>query len=151
MRKAHDELESRVANWTAELGKKIDYTVEVPESLPPLHADRRAIRKILLNLLSNAVKFTPEGGRIKLAATASNGRQTIEVNDSGIGISAEDLPGLTDPFKRAKSDPYLSQEGTGLGLAIVKALVELHSGDLRIESEPGLGTTVTVTLPGGAT
>ena len=131
-------------------GKNIDYSVEVPDDLPPLHADRRALRQILINLLSNAVKFTPEGGRIRLAATSSKGRLAIEVNDTGIGISAKDLPSLTDPFKRAGSDPYISQEGTGLGLAIVKALVELHGGDLLIESEPGLGTTVTVSLPGGA-
>ena len=131
--------------------KDVGYSVEVPEDLPPFHADRRALRQILLNILSNAVKFTPEGGWIRLAASASNGRLTIEIRDSGIGISAKDLPNLTDPFKRAESDPYLSQEGTGLGLAIVKALVGLHGGDLDIASEPGEGTTVTVTLPGGAT
>ena len=130
--------------------KSIGYMLDVPDDLPPLLADPRALRQIMLNILSNAIKFTPGGGRIRLAAAASNGRLTIKVSDTGIGISADDLPNLTNPFKRAEPDPFKSQEGTGLGLAIVKALVDLHDGNLLIESELGRGTTVTVTLPSGA-
>ncbi len=130
--------------------KGIRYALSVPENLPPLRVDRRAVKQILLNLLSNAIKFTPEGGRVTLKAAASNGRHTIKVSDTGQGIAAEKLPGLTKPFVRGETDPHKSQEGTGLGLAIVASLVDFHDGELDIKSKVGKGTTVTVTLPNGA-
>ena len=86
-------------------------------------------------------------GTIDLDATASNGSLTVEIHDSGIGIPAEKLPVIIDPFVRSESDPEVFQEGFGLGLAIVKSLVDLHGGDLDIKSEVGVGTTVKVTLP----
>jgi PAS domain S-box-containing protein len=130
-------------------GKQIVYVVDASPDLPPIEADRRAIKQILLNVLSNSIKFTPEGGRVTLTATASKNAITIEIRDTGTGIPNEKLATLTDPFVRGESDPYKSQEGTGLGLAIVKSLVNLHDGDLTIESEVGVGTTVTVKLPIG--
>ena len=128
----------------------IDLVTEVPEDLPPLYADRRASKQILLNLLSNAVKFTPQGGRITVSATASKKNTTLKIADTGKGIPPEKLPGLTDPFTRADADPYLTEPGWGLGLTITKSLVELHDGTLDIKSKVGKGTTVTVTLPNGA-
>ena len=110
-------------------GKKIVYISNAPHDLPPLEADRRALKQILLNLLSNAIKFTPDGGEVTLTATASNDALMIEVRDTGTGIPEAELETLTDPFVRGESDPYKSQEGTGLGLAIVKSLVDLHDGD----------------------
>ena len=128
----------------------IDLVTEVPEDLPPLYADRRASKQILLNLLSNAVKFTPQGGRITVSATASKKNTTLKIADTGKGIPPEKLPGLTDPFTRADADPYLTEPGWGLGLTITKSLVELHDGTLDIKSRVGKGTTVTVTFPSGA-
>ena len=127
--------------------KRITYVSNIAPDLPRVQADQRALKQILLNLLSNAVKFTPNGGKVTLTASASNDGLTIEIRDTGIGIPAAELATLTDPFVRGEADLYKSQEGTGLGLAIVKSLVDLHGGDLSIESEVGVGTTVTVTLP----
>ncbi len=137
-----------IANAASE--KNIEFSVEVPDDLPPLCADRRAVKQILLNLLSNAVKYTPEDGKIMLKAKAANGIHTLEVSDTGMGVPAEKLSNLTDPFVRTESDPHKSHEGTGLGLAIVKSLVDLHGGELDINSDVGIGTTVTVTLPNEA-
>lgn len=127
--------------------KSITLDTDVRIDMGVLHADRRAIKQIILNLLSNAVKFTPDGGRVSLSATSGNGRCVIAVADTGIGIPANDIPRLTDPFVRIEADHYTAQEGTGLGLAIVDALVKLHDGDLTIDSTVGKGTTVTVSVP----
>ena len=123
---------------------------EMAEDLPPLYADKRASKQILLNLLSNAVKFTPEGGKITLSAKASKKNTTLKIADTGKGIPAEKLPKLTDPFTRVGGDSYLAEPGWGLGLTITKSLVELHDGTLDIKSKVGKGTTVTVTFPNGA-
>ncbi len=112
-----------------------------------LFADRRAIQQILINLLSNAVKFTPEGGRVKVTAARDTRRVTISVADTGIGISAEDLSRIGRPFVQVLNDYTRQYEGTGLGLSLVKGLVELQDGSMTIDSAPGEGTIVTVTLP----
>jgi len=127
--------------------KSLDFLIDVPDDLPPLHADRRAIKQILFNLLTNAVKYTPAGGELRVAASMRDGAHVFEIRDSGIGIPPERMPNLTEPFVRTETDPHLPQEGSGLGLAIVKSLVDLHHGELDIKSEVGVGTTVTVTLP----
>jgi len=127
--------------------KNIEVSFQARDELATLSADRRAVKQILFNLLSNAVKYTPENGRIAIKATAADGFHTLEVRDTGIGIAAEKIPAITDPFVRTVSDPHITQEGTGLGLAIVKSLVDLHGGELNIESEVGGGTSVTVKLP----
>ena len=121
--------------------------VAVEPGLPPLFADRRATRQILINLLSNAVKFTPEGGAVEVHVGAGGGAHRIAVSDNGSGIPADKLAGLTEPFTRADTDPFKAQEGVGLGLSIVAALVRLHGGRLDINSEPAKGTTVTASLP----
>ena len=128
----------------------IDLVTEVPEGLPPLYADRRAFKQILLNLLSNAVKFTPQGGKITVSVKASKRNTILKIADTGKGIPTEKLPKLTDPFIRADTDPYLTEKGWGLGLTITKSLIELHDGTLDIKSKVGRGTTVTVTLPNEA-
>jgi PAS domain S-box-containing protein len=111
-------------------------------------ADKRAMSQILLNLISNAVKFTLEGGSVAVSATARYGDLTLCVEDTGIGISADDIPDLTKPFNQgSRKDSYTAGEGTGLGLSIVASLVHLHHGTLDIHSEVGKGTRVSVVLP----
>ncbi len=112
-----------------------------------LVADKRACRQILLNLMSNAVKFTPPGGRVTVGAETIDSMIHVYVADTGIGIAAEDLPRLGDPFFQAKSNYDRSFEGAGLGLSLVRGLVGLHGGALSLESAPGMGTRVTVRLP----
>jgi signal transduction histidine kinase len=120
----------------------------IDKGLPPLFADERALRQIVLNLLSNAVKFTPMGGSVRIAcALNAEGDPTIIVKDTGRGIAHEDMKNLFQPFARAADAKLADTPGTGLGLAIVKSLVELHQGAITLESRVGFGTTVTVTLP----
>jgi signal transduction histidine kinase len=114
-----------------------------------LRADPRALHQILLNLLSNAVKFTPAGGTIDVAAGLDDaGNCVISVRDTGYGIPADDLPHIVEPFNQARRRADLRhRQGTGLGLSLVDSLTTLHGGELRIESEVGLGTAVHVVLP----
>ena len=140
-----EECSRTIADAAAQKG--VSYRAIVPADLPPIYADRRAIKQVLLNLLSNAFKFTPEGGKIRLNVSAANGHCTIDVADTGEGVPADKLARLTDPFVRVEPDPHKSQEGTGLGLSIVDSLVRLHGGEIDIKSKLGQGTTVTVKLP----
>ncbi len=111
-------------------------------------ADPRACRQVLINLISNALKYTAAGGTVTVALSQEVDGLDIAVTDTGMGISAEDLPRLGTPFFQAGGGGYArSHEGTGLGLSVVQGLVGLHGGAIRIESAPGLGTVVTVTLP----
>ena len=121
-----------------------------PIQLPEVEADYRAVKQVLLNLLSNALKFTPRGGKItvrtKLEASAAGERVRVGVVDTGIGISEQDVHRLAKPFEQIESQLSKTQQGSGLGLALTKSLVEMHQGQLDIESEPGKGTTVSFTL-----
>ena len=119
----------------------------VGPDLPPLLGDRRALKQVVINLLSNAIKFTPAGGRVVLAIVRDGDMIDLSVADTGIGISANDLPRLGDPFFQAKGSYDRAYEGTGLGLSVVRGLVGLHGGRLTIESAPGVGTRVAVRLP----
>lgn len=125
----------------------VELTFDVPADLPPVRADRQAIKKILLNLLTNSLKFTPRGGTVALAARIENEHHVITVRDTGVGIPEDRIGSITEPFVRGSNDPYRSQSGAGLGLAIVKSLVSLHDGTLGIKSATGEGTVVTVSLP----
>ena len=111
-------------------------------------ADERALRQILINLLSNAVRHTPAGGEVVLGGIAMPGKGLgIFVADTGSGIPAADLQRVLQPFEQVTRDQTRQQEGTGLGLSIVKQLVELHGGELKLESELGKGTRVAFILP----
>jgi len=118
----------------------------LPSGLPLLDADPRAVRQIVLNLVSNAVKFTPEGGKVQLSVRAQGGRLLLRVRDTGPGMRPEDVARLGEPFFQA-GDLTQRARGSGLGIAVVKGLVKLHGGTFRVESAPGRGTSVSVTLP----
>jgi len=119
-----------------------------PKSLR-VQGDRGRVRQILLNLLSNAIKFTPDGGRITLAASAENGDDEAEiaVTDTGIGIAAEDQAKLFKEFSQLDASASRKYEGTGLGLALSRRLVEMQGGEIGVESEVGKGSTFWFTLP----
>jgi PAS domain S-box-containing protein len=123
----------------------ISTAVSPPDAL--VAADPRAFKQILLNLISNAVKFTDPGGAIEISATSDGEWLRLTVRDTGIGIPAEMLPRLAQPFEQVTSDPSRTHGGSGLGLALVKSLAQLHGGQFALESKQGHGTTVTVTLP----
>jgi PAS domain S-box-containing protein len=109
------------------------------------YMDEKLLWHILTNLLSNAIKYSPKGGNVQLKLFCQDGAAVFQIQDEGIGIPKEDLPHLFESFHRAKNVGTIS--GSGLGLAIVKRSVDLHSGQIAIESAVGVGTTVTVTLP----
>ena len=112
-----------------------------------LTADKRAVKQILINLLSNAVKFTPEGGTITVQISAQDDQLQCTIIDTGIGIPQRDIEKLGRPFEQVENQFTKSKGGSGLGLAISKSLVELHGGQLAINSVLKKGTTVSVTLP----
>lgn len=113
-----------------------------------LHADERKLKQILINLLTNAIKYTEPGGRISLATRLpADGGLTLTVSDEGIGIAPEDIPKALGMFGQIRNSFSTHKEGTGLGLPLSRSLVELHGGTFDIESEPGVGTTVTIHLP----
>ena len=126
--------------------KHLQLTVTA-DPMPPVLADERALRQIVVNLLSNAVKFTPAEGQVELRASLTPAGPTITVRDTGVGIPAENLSTIFEPFAQASHTRRMPEAGTGLGLPIVRALVDLHGGGLAIASDPGRGTTVTITLP----
>jgi PAS domain S-box-containing protein len=128
--------------------RRITLRADIAGDCPILHADARAARQILLNLLSNAVKFTPHFGSVTISARRSGETGiTIEVADTGIGMSAEDIVKALEPYGQVESDLSKKQQGTGLGLPLVKSLAELHGGAMSVQSEKGRGTVVTVVLP----
>jgi len=141
-----DEAARLVRNRAEAAG--LSLTLEAAAAAPQIEADQRALKQVLLNLLSNAVKFTPRGGHVSVSVEAAGAETVrISVRDTGIGIAPEDLTRLGRPFEQIESQHAKTQQGTGLGLALSKALVELHGGELGIESAPGKGTTVSFSLP----
>ena len=127
--------------------KSIAVTARMAPDAQAVEADQRAVQQMLINLVSNAIKFTPEGGKVEIAARRRDGTVLISVSDTGIGIAADDLERLGKPFAQVQNDYTRQFEGTGLGLSLVKGLVELHGGSMSIESAPGMGTCVTIGLP----
>ena len=126
----------------------IAFNSMLPASPIRLRGDQRALKQILLNLLSNAIKFTHAGGSVSVsAALADNGEIRITVTDTGIGIHPSALSRIFQPFSQIDHTATRTKGGTGLGLAISKHLAELHGGTIAIDSTPGIGTTVLVTLP----
>ena len=120
---------------------------EIEAGLPPIRADQVRLRQILLNLLSNALKFTPSGGDVCVSVQVCGSEMIFAVRDTGIGIALSDIPKALEPFAQIDSSLSRKYDGTGLGLPLTKRFAELHGGHLAIESAPGEGTTVTVTLP----
>jgi hypothetical protein len=141
------------------LKKRIQLEIsQLPINIPDLFADERRIRQVLINLLNNAVKFTPEGGQITLevsqiSQTLKSGDLEpqhflrIAVIDTGIGIAAENIPKLFQPFIQIDSALNRQYTGTGLGLSLVKRLVELHGGNVELTSELGVGSCFAIELP----
>jgi len=125
----------------------IQLVEDVTSTRLEVEADPRAIKQILLNLLSNAVKFTPAGGKVTARAVETGGVLFLSVSDTGVGIPADQLYRLGNPFVQLRNNAGSTHEGTGLGLALVRSLAEMHGGQLRIESVENKGTTVTVEIP----
>ncbi len=132
-------------------GRALDNNLKLTPKLESenimLTADRRAITQVLLNLLSNAVKFTREKGEVSVSCKQLKSKVEIIVKDNGIGIPAMKLNSITNPFEQVSNQYTRDHDGSGLGLAITKELIELHGGEMAIESKVDVGTSVKITLP----
>lgn len=125
----------------------VSLSLDISSALPCIRSDQVRFQQILLNLMSNAVKFTPAGGRVSVSASMEADGAVIAVEDSGIGMKAEDIALALEPFRQIDGPLSRRFDGTGLGLPLAKALVELHGGHLEIQSAPAAGTLVRVRLP----
>ena len=122
-------------------------TFEKTEISSKVQGDVLQLRQALRNLIGNAIKYTPNAGTVTLSLEHKSNMTVIRIQDTGYGIPADDLPFIFDRFYRAHNDNVEDIEGNGLGLAIVKSIVEQHSGQISVESEPGIGSCFTFTLP----
>jgi signal transduction histidine kinase len=130
--------------------KQLQYRLEPCDSSLAVFADVEKLQQIVLNLLSNAVKFTSSGGQIRISAAASSGNLVeIRVRDTGIGIPADKLESIFEPFVQLDGGLTRTQQGTGLGLAISRDLARAMHGDLVVHSEEGQGAEFVLTLPRG--
>ena len=125
----------------------IHLSLNVDPRLGAFEADERKFKQILVNLLSNAVKFTPDGGKVAVSAKMDTTHVAVAVKDTGIGIAPEDHAAVFEEFKQVGRDYTRKAEGTGLGLALTKRFVELHGGEIQLESALGKGSTFTIKLP----
>lgn len=138
------ECIAQVRHQAAERG--ISLLDRLPRDLPPITGDRAKIKQVLLNLLTNAVKYNREAGSVTVDAGVHAARCRLWVTDTGRGIPPESLPHVFEKFYRV-ADSDGSVQGTGLGLAIAKTIVESHRGELKVESQVGVGSTFELTLP----
>lgn len=123
-------------------------TVQPHNQLPKLLADEKLVRQVILNILSNAIKFTKENGHIRVMLSEDEeGTFTLAVSDDGIGIPADKIATLAQPFIQLENVMTRSHKGSGLGLALVDRIMKLHGGQMKIESQLGQGTTVSLIFP----
>jgi signal transduction histidine kinase/CheY-like chemotaxis protein len=142
-------IEKNIENFrVVALDKKISIKGTVDRALPSIHADPRRLDQVLSNLISNAIKFTGEGGEVEvLAAVADATMVNVAVRDNGEGIRADEIGQIFEKYRQGGNVNHSSHKGTGLGLVICKMIVEAHGGCIRVESEPGKGSTFFVSLP----
>ncbi len=127
--------------------EKQSLSLELPNWLPLVKADRRYLEEILLALIANASKFTPEQGQIKVAAWRDGNSLVVQVSDTGVGIPAEEQELIFQPYYQINRDGEEEQTGSGLGLAIAKFLIELHGGKIWLKSRVGQGSSFSFSLP----
>jgi signal transduction histidine kinase len=141
VREVADEMNAIV------IPRRLSLTLDLPETPLVVDGDQDHIRRIIYNLLSNAVRYTPEGGRIQVAGKSEAEAVVLQVTDTGPGMTETQLAHLFQPYYRTEEARRSSFAGAGLGLFIVKHLVEAHAGHIKVDSQPGQGTTFTVHLP----
>jgi signal transduction histidine kinase len=145
-------IQDVLALFSAKMGeRKLSVRTDIPAEAPHAWVDADKIRQVLTNLLSNAIKFTPQGGIIEVGIKSQKSAKTLEVyiQDSGVGISSENQRRIFNKFEQvhAARQTLKGPKGTGLGLSICKALVELHGGDIGVQSNVGAGSRFFFTLP----
>ena len=142
-----DAVMREAAEGVRHKNPKCSLQLEVAPDLPTTMADGDKLKQVFENLIGNALKYSPKGGEVSARLWQEGDTLRFAVKDHGIGIAAEHIPLLFDKFYRVDSSTTAEIEGTGLGLAIVKHIIELHEGQLTVESAPGKGSTFGFTLP----
>jgi len=151
-----DSTPVKVADLIADLGplvepqaarKKIELALATPVDGLAVMGDRHRLQQVLVNIVGNAIKFTPEHGSIRIGASTDGATAAIMVHDTGIGIPANRLSAIFEPFVQVEDSLTRTASGAGLGLAISRDLTRAMGGDLRVESELGRGSTFTIVLP----
>jgi two-component system phosphate regulon sensor histidine kinase PhoR len=127
--------------------KNIDVLLEIPQDIPLVKGDSGRLTQVFMNLIHNAIKFTPHGGKVGVKVTSMGEDCLVRVTDTGIGISAQDLPKIFNKFYQVDSSSTRQQSGTGLGLSISRQLITAHGGEMWVNSTKGKGTTFSFTLP----
>jgi len=140
------ELVDEVVGDMWVLAQGLELTVDASRDVT-VHGDRDLLKEMLLNIVDNGIKFTPKGGRVELTLTSENGWAVIGVSDTGRGIPSDQLPHIMEPFYKANTSRRPSGEGARLGLAIAKQIILLHGGQIDVQSQEGVGTSVKVRLP----
>jgi two-component system cell cycle sensor histidine kinase PleC len=125
----------------------LQLTMDIAPDLAEVYCDPLKIKQVVLNLMSNAIKFTHRGGCVWVHAYRTDGKVAISISDNGVGIPANEITRALTPFAQAAHTRLLTKEGTGLGLPLSKRLMELHGGQLELQSDVGIGTRVTLTFP----
>lgn len=141
-----DELLRELIRPYQEKSPRHSFELHFATAQTEIAADRGRIRQVFNNLISNAVKYSPQGGQIKVTLQRENGLCRLSVADQGIGMTAEQVEHIFDKFYRADSS-NTAVKGVGLGMSIVRHIIQAHQGEIRVESQPGRGTTVHVDLP----
>ena len=139
------EVESKVLPSMQQ--KNITFEKRLPEKMPDLQLDKEKMVAVLVNLLGNAAKYTPEGGNVAMKVKIDDAHLQIAIEDTGVGISAEELPKVFDKFFRSTDARVQAETGTGLGLSLAREVIRMHGGDLTVESQLDKGSTFTVTIP----
>jgi two-component system phosphate regulon sensor histidine kinase PhoR len=121
--------------------------IDVPETLPPVHADEQQINSVITNLVTNALKYTNTGGQVRIRAWEERQTLRVDVTDTGVGIAQENLEKVFDKFVQVKHTADTTPGSVGLGLAIAKEIVEMYGGKIWATSIPGRGSTFSFQLP----
>lgn len=137
----HESLKSKIGI------KKLIFNKELQENLPNIRGNQFLLEQAFINLLDNAVKYTSENGTIGFKTKLNSDKISVEIFDTGIGIPKEAIPRIFERFYRVDKDRSRKEGGTGLGLSIVKHVINIHSGDIQVESEIGKGTKFIINLP----
>jgi signal transduction histidine kinase len=127
--------------------KRIDISTDLADNTIVIEADKTKFKQVLYNLLSNSLKFTPNNGTVVVSANVKDEMLYVSVKDSGMGIAKEDIGAIFSPFRQLEEMSSKVQQGTGLGLTLVKRFVEMHGGEIWVDSEIGKGSTFTFTMP----